>query len=147
VDSTLIPTGELKPVENTPFDFRKPTVIGLRINEPDEQLKFGSGYDHNWVINKPAGELGLMARAFEPTSGRVLEIYSTAPGLQFYTGNYITPTPPGKGGRGYQKNEAFCLEPHNFPDSPNHPDFPTTTLRAGQTYKHSIVYRFSAAKN
>jgi aldose 1-epimerase len=146
VDSTLIPTGELKPVENTVFDFRKPTAIGLRINEPDEQLKFGAGYDHNFVLHKPAGELGLAARALDPTSGRVLEVLTTAPGVQFYTGNFITNTPAGKGGRGYQKNDAFCLEPQNFPDSPNHPDFPTTTLRAGETYKHSIVYRFSVSK-
>src|ERR1035437_8994259 len=118
VDSTLIPTGELKPVDGTPFDFRTPTPIGARIGQDDEQLKFGNGYDHNWVINKPIGKLGLMARVFEPTSGRVLEVLSTEPGLQFYTGNFLDGKLTGKGGWVYQRRNAFCMEPQHYPDSP-----------------------------
>jgi aldose 1-epimerase len=143
VDSTLIPTGELRPVEGTPFDFRKPTTIGARINQDDEQLKFGKGYDHNWVINKPAGKLGLMARVAEPTSGRVLEVLSTEPGLQFYTGNFLDGTITGKGGWVYQFRNAFCMEPQHYPDSPNHPNFPSVVLKPGQVYKHTLIYRFS----
>jgi len=147
VDATLIPTGELRPVERTPFDFRQPTAIGLRIGQSDEQLQFGAGYDHNFVINKPGGELGLAARVVNPASGRVLELFTTAPGMQFYSGNYINGASRGKNGWVYQKREGFCLEAQNFPDSPNHPEFPSVTLRAGETYRHSIVYRFSAGKN
>ncbi len=143
VDSTLIPTGELRPVEGTPFDFRKSTAIGARINQDDEQLKFGKGYDHNWVINKPAGKLGIMARVYEPTSGRVLEVLSTEPGLQFYTGNFLDGTITGKGGWVYQFRNAFCMEPQHYPDSPNHPNFPSVVLKPGQVYKHTLIYRFS----
>jgi len=143
VDSTLIPTGELRPVDATPFDFRTPTAIGARINQNDEQLKFGNGYDHNWVINKPAGELGLMARVYEPATGRVLEVLSTEPGLQFYTGNFLDGTITGKGGWVYKFRNAFCMEPQHYPDSPNHPSFPPVVLKPGETYKNTIIYRFS----
>ncbi len=143
VDSTLIPTGELKPVEGTPFDFRKPTAIGARIKDVDEQLKFGGGYDHNWVINKPMGQMGLMARVYDPTSGRVLEVYSTDPGLQFYTGNFLDGTITGKGNWKYEFRNAFCMEPQHYPDSPNHPEFPTVVLKPGDVYKNTIIYKFS----
>jgi aldose 1-epimerase len=143
VDSTLIPTGELKPVEGTPFDFRKPTPIGARINEDNEQLKFGNGYDHNWVLNKKVGEYTLVARVYEPTTGRVLEVFSTEPGLQFYTGNFLDGSITGKGGWTYQFRNGFCMEPQHFPDSPNQPNFPSVVLRPGQEYKHTMMYRFS----
>ena len=143
VDSTLIPTGELKPVAGTPFDFRTPTTIGARIGQDDDQLKFGKGYDHNWVINKPTGEMGLMARVTEPASGRVLEVYSAEPGLQFYSGNFLDGTLTGKGGWVYQFRNAFCMEPQHFPDSPNQPSFPSVVLRPGETYHNTIIYKFS----
>jgi len=143
VDSGLIPTGELKPVEGTPFDFRTATAIGARINNGDEQLKFGKGYDHNWVINKPMGKLGLMARVFEPTTGRVMEVLSTEPGLQFYSGNFLDGSIIGKGGQVYAHRNGFCMEPQHYPDSPNKPEFPSTTLRPGETYKNTIIYKFS----
>jgi len=146
VDSTLIPTGELKPVDGTPFDFRTPTAIGARINDNDEQLKFGGGYDHNWLINKPMGQYGLMARVYEPTSGRVMEVYSTEPGLQFYSGNFLDGTITGKGGWVYQFRDAFCMEPQHYPDSPNKPQFPSVVLKPGQTYHNLIVYKFSVRK-
>jgi aldose 1-epimerase len=143
VDSTLITTGELRPVKGTPFDFNVPTTIGARINQDDEQLKFGKGYDHNWVIDKPAGELGLMARVYEPVSGRILEVLSTEPGLQFYSGNFLDGTLEGKEGRVYQFRNGFCMEPQHYPDSPNKPDFPSVALKPGQVYKNTILYRFS----
>jgi aldose 1-epimerase len=143
VDDTLIPTGELRPVQGTPFDFRTPTAIGARINQDDEQLKFGKGYDHNFVINKPLGQLGLMARVYEPTTGRVMEVLSTEPGLQFYSGNFLDGTITGKGGWVYQFRDAFCMEPQHYPDSPNHPTFPSIVLKPGQTYQNTIIYRFS----
>lgn len=146
VDSTLIPTGELKPVEGTPFDFRKPTAIGARVNAADEQIKFGGGYDHNWVINKPMGELGLQARVTEPTTGRMLEVLSTEPGLQFYCGNFLDGTLKGKGGWVYQHRNGFCMEPQHYPDSPNQPNFPSVVLKPGQTYKNTIIYKFSVQK-
>jgi aldose 1-epimerase len=144
VDSTLIPLGELRPVEGTPFDFRKPTAIGARVNQADEQLKFGKGYDHNWVISKPMGELGLMARVHEPTTGRILEVLSSEPGLQFYCGNFLDGTLKGKGGWVYQFRHGFCMEPQHYPDSPNQPNFPSVVLKPGQVYKNTIIYRFSA---
>ena len=146
VDATLIPTGELKPVEGTPFDFRKPTAIGARINQDDEQLKFGKGYDHNWVVNKPLGQYGLMARVTEPTTGRVMEVFSDEPGLQFYSGNFLDGTLKGKGGWVYQFRNGFCMEPQHYPDSPNKPEFPTVVLKPGQTYHNVIVYKFSTEK-
>jgi aldose 1-epimerase len=143
VDSTLIPTGELKPVEGTPFDFRKPTKIGARIKQPDEQLKYGNGYDHNWVINKKPGAYTLVARVSEATSGRVLEVFSTEPGLQFYTGNFLDGSITGKYGWNYKFRSGFCMEPQHFPDSPNQPQFPSVVLKPGQTYQHTMMYKFS----
>jgi aldose 1-epimerase len=143
VDSTLIPTGVLQPVDNTPFDFRTPTAIGARIDQDDEQLKFGKGYDHNWVINKNPDELGLMARVTEPTTGRVMEVWSIQPGLQFYSGNFLDGTITGKGGRVYAHRSAFCMEPQRYPDSPNKPEFPTTELKPGEVYHNTIIYKFS----
>jgi aldose 1-epimerase len=143
VDATLIPTGELEPVAGTPFDFREPTTIGARINEDNQQLKFANGYDDNWVLNKPAGKLGLAARVYEPTTGRVMEVFTTAPGMQFYTGNFLDGTITGKGGRVYQFRDAFCMEPQDFPDAPNHPNFPSAELKPGETYRNTIIYKFS----
>ncbi|HVV70315.1 MAG TPA: aldose epimerase family protein [Verrucomicrobiae bacterium] len=144
VDDTLIPTGELRPVAGTPFDFRTPTAIGARINQDDEQLKFGKGYDHNWVINKEFGAFTLMARVTEPTTGRVLEVYSTEPGLQFYSGNFLDGTLKGKHGWVYQFRNGFCMEPQHYPDSPNKPEFPSVVLKPGQTYHNTIIYKFAA---
>lgn len=146
VDATLIPLGELLDVIGTPFDFRVATTIGARIGSDDQQLKFGHGYDHNWVIKKPAGELGLMARVTEPTSGRVLEVWSTEPGLQFYAGNFLDGTVKGKGGRVHQHRTGFCLEPQHYPDSPNRKNFPSAVLRRGETYRNTIIYKFPATK-
>ncbi len=143
VDKTLIPTGELKPVAGTPFDFRTSTAIGARINETDEQLKFGGGYDHNWVLNKPMGQLGLMARVYDPSSGRVMEVFSTDPGLQFYTGNFLDGKITGKGGWKYEYRNAFCMEPQHYPDSPNQPSFPSVVLKPGDVYHNTIIYKFS----
>lgn len=146
VDNTLIPTGELRPVAGTPFDFRTPTAIGARIGQDDEQLKFGGGYDHNWVINKPMGELGLMARVYDPASGRVMEVWSTEPGLQFYSGNFLDGKNIGKGGWAYKFRNGFCMEPQHFPDSPNQPNFPSVVLKPGQVYRNTILYKFSVRK-
>jgi aldose 1-epimerase len=144
VDSTLIPTGELRPVEGTPFDFRKPTPIGARLNSDDEQIKFGNGYDHNWVVSEKAtGKLTKQAVVTEPESGRKLEVFSTEPGLQFYGGNFLDGTITGKGGWTYQFRNGFCMEPQHFPDSPNQANFPSTVLKPGQTYKNTIIYRLS----
>ena len=143
VDSTLIPTGELEPVAGTPFDFRTPTAIGARIKEDDQQLKYANGYDDNWVLNHPPGKLGLAARVEDPVSGRVLTVYTTAPGMQFYTGNFLDGTLTGKGGRVYQFRDAFAMEPQDFPDSPNHPNFPSCELKPGQTYQSTMIYKFS----
>jgi len=143
VDSTLIPTGELRPVEGTPFDFRIPTAIGARINiTNDEQIKFAGGYDDNWVINHPMGELGLDARVTDPTSGRVMEVWSTEPGLQFYSGNFLDGTIIGKGGQVYPHRGALVMEPQHYPDSPNHPNFPSTELKPGEVYHNTIIYKF-----
>jgi aldose 1-epimerase len=142
VDSTLITTGELRPVDGTPFDFRTPTAIGARIAQADEQLKFGNGYDHNWVVNHPLGELGLDARVTEPTTGRVLEVWSTEPGLQFYSGNFLDGTITGKSGHVYQFRNAFAMEPQHYPDSPNHDNFPSVVLHPGETYHNTIIYKF-----
>jgi aldose 1-epimerase len=145
VDATLIPTGQLPSVAGTPFDFRQPTAIGARIGQADEQLKYGGGYDHNWVFAKKSGDLTLLARVTEPTTGRILEVLSTEPGLQFYTGNFLDGTITGKGGWTYQFRNGFCMEPQHFPDSPNQPNFPSVVLRPGQTYQNTIIYRFPAA--
>jgi aldose 1-epimerase len=143
VDATLIPTGELASVAGTPFDFRKPTAVGVRIADDNEQLKRGRGYDHNWVLDAPPGELATAAEVFEPSSGRVLEVLTDQPGLQFYTGNFLDGSLTGKAGRVYQKRYALCLETQHFPDSPNHANFPSTELRPGQRYHTVTVYRFS----
>jgi aldose 1-epimerase len=144
VDEGLIPTGELRPVAGTPFDFRRPTAIGARIGESDPQLRFGRGYDHNWILNSRPGELALDATVYEPESGRVLEVLSTQPGLQFYTGNFLDGSITGKNGRVYPFRHGFCMEPQHFPDSPNHPGFPSTVLKPGETYRNTIVFRFTA---
>ena len=143
VDSGLITTGEIKPVDGTPFDFRKPTAIGARINDPDPVLQFGPGYDHNWVISKPLGQYGLQARVTDPVSGRVMEVWSDEPGLQFYAGNFLDGTITGKGGQVYKIHDAFAMEPQHYPDSPNKPNFPTTELKPGEKYHNTIVYKFS----
>jgi aldose 1-epimerase len=143
VDAGLITTGEFKSVDGTPFDFRTPTAIGARINDPDPVLQYGPGYDHNWVINKPLGQYGLMARVTEPVSGRVLEVYSDEPGLQFYAGNFLNGTLTGKGGAVYQRRTAFAMEPQHYPDSPNKPNFPSVELKPGESYHNTIVYKFS----
>jgi aldose 1-epimerase len=142
VDSTLIPTGELRPVAGTPFDFRRPASIGARIDQDDEQLQRGHGYDHNYVLNHPTGRLDVIARVSEPVTGRVLEVLATEPGVQFYTGNHLDGTIKGKGGQVYHKRSGFCLEAQHFPDSPNHPEFPTVTLQPGAVYRNTIMFRF-----
>ena len=145
VDESLIPTGELRTVTGTPFDFREPTAIGARIGGPDPQLQVGAkGYDHNWIMNKPLGKLGVIATAFDPESGRVMEVSSTAPGLQFYTGNGLDGTLTGKGGIVYARRSGFAMEAEAFPDTPNHPDFPSVVLRPGKTYRNTIIFRFYA---
>ncbi len=144
VDKGLIPTGELKTTAGTPFDFHTPHAIGERINADDEQIKFGKGYDHNWVLSSGGGSLKLAAKVHEPSTGRVMEVLTTEPGLQFYTGNFLDGTLTGKAGKVYKQRYAFCMETQHFPDSPNHPKFPSTELRPGQTYRTTTVYRFSA---
>ena len=144
VDKTFIPTGELRPVNGTPFDFREPASIGSRINDLDKQLKFGLGYDHNWVINKRPGKLALMACVSEPTTGRIMEVFSSEPGMQFYSGNFLDGTNVGKGGKVYNYRNGFCMEPQHFPDSPNQPGFPSVVLSPGETYTNKIIYRFLA---
>ena len=149
VDGTLIPTGEIKPVAGTPLDFTKPETLGARIGQDYDQLKLGAGYDHNYVLNKKGNELSFAARVYEPTSGRVMEVWSTEPGLQLYSGNHLegkTPRDIGKGGAVYASRTGLCLEPQHFPDSPNKPDFPSTVLRAGDWYSGKTVYKFSVAK-
>ncbi|HEY1337817.1 MAG TPA: aldose epimerase family protein [Bryobacteraceae bacterium] len=144
VDEGLIPTGELKAVKGTPFDFTKATAIGARIEQKDQQLQFGNGYDHNWVLNKGNGGLTKAAEVREPTTGRVMEVWTTEPGMQFYTGNFLDGTIKGKGGKAYPFRGAFCMETQHYPDSPNKPNFPSTVLKPGQTYHTTTVYRFSA---
>jgi aldose 1-epimerase len=143
IDATLIPTGEIRRVEGTPLDFRKSTPIGERIDADDEQLKFGKGYDHNFVLNRSGHGLTLAARATDPESGRVLEVLTTQPGIQFYTGNFLDGTIHGKDGKVYGRRSAFCLETQHFPDSPNKPRFPSTELKPGQTYHETTVFKFS----
>lgn len=146
VDATLIPTGEKQPVAGTPFDFRKPTLIGARVRDGrDEQMRFGRGYDHNFVVNGAAGTMRLAARVEHPGSGRVMELLTTAPGVQFYSGNFLDGTSVGKGGHIYRQGDALCLEPQVFPDAPNQKGFPSARLDPGQTYSNSMILRFSTA--
>jgi len=146
VDSTLIPTGEITPVAGTPFDFRTATTIGARLAQENTQLRFGRGYDHNWVLDR-GGQPGLVpaARLVEPTSGRTVEISTTEPGVQFYSGNFLDGTIKGKGGLAYAYRTGLCLETQHFPDSPNHPNFPSTILRPRATYRSRTVYTFAVA--
>ena len=147
VDSGLIPTGELRDVIGTPFDFRKPTPIGARINSDDEQIKLGGGYDHNFVLRrKPGDAILLAARVVEPKTGRVMEVWTTEPGVQFYTGNFLDGSAHGKGGMAYTKRSAFCLETQHFPDSPNQPKFPSVVLNPGERYHTTTIYKFSTEK-
>lgn len=143
VNDKLITTGELAKVENTPLDFRQPQVIGDRINDDFIQLKYSGGYDHNWVINGYDGKVKKAVELYEPVSGRVLEVLTDQPGVQFYSGNFMNGTITGKGGVVYNHRTGLCLEPQHFPDSPNKPDFPSTILRPGETYKQTTIYRFS----
>jgi aldose 1-epimerase len=143
VNAGLIPTGELRPVAGTPFDFTKPTAVGARIEAADEQIKFGMGYDHNWVLNKGAGGLTKAAEVHETKSGRVMEVWTTEPALQFYTGNFLDGTLHGKG-KTYVRRGALCMETQHYPDSPNQPSFPSTELKPGAQYHTTTVYRFSA---
>ena len=146
VDSGLIPTGELRSVTATPFDFQKATAIGARIEQPDEQLKPGKGYDHNWVLKRKGDGLEVAARVEEPSSGRVLEVLTTQPSLQFYSGNFLDGTVKGKGNLVYAHSTGFAMETQHYPDSPNKPAFPSVLLKPGQTYKTTTVYRFSTVK-
>lgn len=140
----LIPTGEVFPVTGTPMDFSEPTPIGLRVNDDFAQLKPGNGYDHNWVLNKPKNiDLFIAGRLCEPLSGRLMEIITDQPGLQFYGGSSLDGQDAGKSNKRYQSRSALCLETQHFPDSPNQPDFPDTILRPGKHYKHTVIYRFS----
>ncbi len=142
VDSTLIPTGEIASVENTPFDFRAGKMIGKEIKNQNQQLTYGLGYDHNWVLDKTAGELALALKLSEATTGRVMEIYTTEPGMQFYCGNFMDGTVTGKSGQKYQYRSAVALEPQHFPDSPNRANFPSTVLNPGEKYYHKSVLKF-----
>jgi aldose 1-epimerase len=143
VDAGLIPTGELKSVESTPFDFRKATAVGSRINADDPQLHLGHGYDHNWVLDSGGGKLVEAAELYDPDSGRVLKVSTDQPGIQFYSGNFLDGSIKGKGGKPDVLHAALCLETQHFPDSPNHPDFPSTELKPGQHYHTVTIYSFS----
>jgi len=142
IDKGLVPTGGLQTVETTPMDFTKPTEIGARIEQDYEQLKLGRGYDHNFVLNKNDNSLTLAASVYEPASGRVMEVFTTAPAIQFYSGNFLDGSIAGKDGKVYKHRYGFCLETQHYPDSPNRPDFPSTILRPGREYTHFTVHRF-----
>jgi len=144
IDATSIPTGEMAPVEGTPFDFRTPMSIGARIMQDDEQLRNGKGYDHNFALNRQGEGLVHAAHVYEPSSGRVMDVHTTEPGVQFYSGNFLDGSITGKSGRVYQQHFGFCLETQHFPDSPNQPQFPSTILRPGSEYRSRTVYAFSA---
>ncbi len=143
VTAGLIPTGELRPVAGTPFDFTTAHAIGERIDAKDEQMQFGGGYDHNWVLDGKPGTLSPAATVYEPATGRVMEVLTTEPGVQFYAGNFLDGTLTGKQGKPYVYRSGFALETQHFPDSPNHPAFPSTILRPGEEFKSTTVYRFS----
>ena len=143
VDETLIPTGELMSVEGSAFDFRTATAIGARIDAEEEQIEFGGGYDHNYVFARSGEGLEKLITVYEPTTGRVMEVLTTQPGVQFYSGNFLDGSVTGRTGTVYNKRAAICLETQHYPDSPNQPNFPSTRLDPGQTYQQSTVYRFS----
>jgi aldose 1-epimerase len=145
INQNIIPTGELRSVKGTPMDFTQPTTIGARIHEKDEQLILALGYDHNWVLNREDDSLIFAASVYEPTTGRVMKVYTTEPGIQFYAGNYLNEpiVGRGKGNLLYQKHAALCLETQHFPDSPNQPAFPSTELKPGETYAQTTEYKFS----
>lgn len=145
IDEGLIPTGELRDVSGTPFDFTNAKPIGRDIEKDDQQLKYGLGYDHNWVLKKTSeeGAMTLAARVHEPTSGRVLEVHTNEPGLQFYCGNFLDGSLKGKSGKSYKYRSGFCLETQHYPDSPNQPNFPSTILRPGDTYESQTTFTFS----
>jgi aldose 1-epimerase len=142
VDNLLIPTGEIAPVDGTPFDFRKATAIGARIDNDNQQLKNGMGYDHNWVLDNKTGNVALAATVYEPVSGRTLEVYTDQPAIQFYSGNFFDGKVNGKTGKPISYRESLALETQKFPDSPNHPNFPSTRLNPGETYTHTCIYKF-----
>ena len=146
VDAGLIPTGVLAPLDGTPFDFRKPTVIGARIHDNNEQLKIAGGYDHNWVLRGSNGEIKTAAKVHDPATGRVLTVTTTEPGVQFYSGNFLDGSFKGPGGVVYSKNTGLCLETQHFPDSPNHPSFPTTLLKPGETRHSMTTFTFTTQK-
>jgi aldose 1-epimerase len=143
IDATLIPIGELRPVAGTLMDFTAPVPIGARIAADDEQLRCGQGYDHTWALDRRDSALGFAARLFEPTTGRVMEVYTTQPGIQFYAGNFLDGSLIGKRGQVYTRHAGLCLETQHFPDSPNQPQFPSTVLRPGETYRQTTIYRFA----
>ncbi len=146
VDANLIPTGELKSVEGTPFDFRTAHAIGERIEADDPQLRLGHGYDHNFALDHAPGQMAEAAEVYEPTTGRILRVLTTEPGVQLYTGNFLDGSITGKEGRVYKRRYAFCLETQHFPDSPNHPSFPSTELKPGQKFHSVTVFEFSSGK-
>ncbi|BDI32355.1 aldose 1-epimerase [Capsulimonas corticalis] len=143
IDKTSIPLGPLARVAGTPFDFRKATPIGARIDKDNQQLKNGAGYDHNFVLNQPGHQMILAARAYSPQSGRVLSVFTDQPGIQLYTGNFLDGTFSGKGGKVYKKHYGFALETQHYPDSPNQPKYPTTKLKPGQVYRYTTIFKFS----
>jgi aldose 1-epimerase len=144
VDSGLIPTGEIASVEGTVFDFRTPTAIGARIGDDNQQLKYGLGYDHNWVLDSNGDSLHKAAKVVEPVSGRIMEVYTNEPGIQFYTGNFLAGKDTGKNGKVYPYRGALCLETQHFPDSPNKPAFPSAILDPEEEYHSICIYKFSA---
>ena len=146
VDDGLIPTGEIATVENSPFDFQKTIAIGERVDTENQQLKYGLGYDHNYVLNQKLQGLNYAAKIIEPISGRTMEVYTNEPGLQFYGGNFLNGTEVGKNRKAYEYRTAFCLETQHFPDSPNNTHFPSTTLNPGEKYYSICIYKFSVSK-
>lgn len=146
INKDFIPTGEIARVEQTPMDFTSPVAIGKRINDDFEQLHFGKGYDHNWVLNQENDSLNFAAEVYEPVTGRKMDVYTTEPGIQFYSGNFLDGTDIGKSHVEYKYRSAFCLETQHFPDSPNHPNFPSVVLNPGKKYHQQTIYKFSIIK-
>ena len=143
VNKNLIPTGEVRPVENTSMDFLNHKIIGRRINNEDEQLNYGRGYDHCWILNKDGNELNFAAEVYEPNSGRVMKVFTTEPAIQFYSGNFMNGSHSGREGTPYKYRFALCLETQHYPDSPNHSNFPLTRISPGDTYKSETIFKFS----